>query len=340
MSDTENEVNLEPNNIIASSSNQSTNNEIQLSFLTKFICDFHGDAQRLTPYIRNCQNAMDIASPTQKPILFSYIQSTIKSRAEISLNNRSFGNWNDLKKHLLETYSDKKTITQLQLELQLCKQFQNENISEFTQRVETCVTRLLRQTNELHMLDGSNDNAKKSELSGKLYIIEQMGMNAFILGVLPQYGLILRTRDPKSIREASQIALQEEKVSEYLQKISNSNFPSFCTICKRKGHSESNCRSKKDSSSVRFVQNQNNQTQKQYSHCNYCKRKGHSIQECRKREYNNSRKNNSSVNKNESQPNQSSSTIPEVNLNFKSAPTTTNDRTIGTTLVENNHFPS
>lgn len=293
--------------------------DVPLGFLCKFVTQFSGDPRTLAPFLRNCQNAMDLASDIQKAILFNYIKSMIRGRAEIALNNREFDTFEELKKHFTEFYSDKKSVAQLQMELQSCRQFPNEGMAEFTQRVESCVTQLLQRTTELHSIECDGTRAEsQSELKGKLSVVEQMGVTAFVLGSLPQYGLILRSRDPKTIREASQIALNEEKVSNYLS-FSKSSHSNACSFCNGKGHSAAQCykrdSSRTNSESTAPIRKSGNNINlanppnskgnfdpvRQPVVCNYCRKVGHLLADCRKRKWHNENKhkyNNSNQNTN------------------------------------------
>lgn len=105
-----------------------------------------------------------------------------------------------------------------------------------------------------------------------------MGLAAFLNGASPEYSLILRSKDPASVQEASRMAQNEELTLKF-QNLSASTF-------------------KSPSNNNNYNNNRRVFTVEQ-KFCRYCKRSGHLIEQCRKREYNNqNRMNSNSNNKN------------------------------------------
>lgn len=146
----------------------------------------------------------------------------------------------------------KKSFPQASLELQNTKQFKYESVAAYTQRVETCVRRLI---NVLMLENRDNQLAV-----GQLELIKKMGLTTFINGVLPKYGMILRSKDPANIQQASRFAQSEELAIKFIkmsvfQKSPNTHQPNprfnqpqrifaidkFCRYCKRKGHLIEEC---------------------------------------------------------------------------------------------------
>lgn len=56
--------------------------EIELNVLTKFIGTFEGSRDKLTPFLNNCRNALQLASDSQTVILLIYILSRLEGKAE------------------------------------------------------------------------------------------------------------------------------------------------------------------------------------------------------------------------------------------------------------------
>lgn len=296
---TNNQINLNP----------LTNNEIPLTILLKFISPYSGDKAKLQTFIRNCQNAYDLASITQRRILFAYICSQLHDKAELAVSNHNFTTWLELKNFLINTYSEKKHYGLLLIELQSCRQLHNETITQYIQRIETATTKLLQSTR--------NTLTNDLELRGKIATINEIALHTFIIGVKPEISLILRSRGVKSLSEAHDIAVNEEKMLMFLQQ--NLKPKNFCTICNKTNHMAINCyrnkpnyenlKSKPKNLSINHVSPQNINTNSNKS-CNYCKKMGHVISECRKRIYNNNKKLNES-------PTSTSSNSNSVPLNTK-----------------------
>lgn len=49
--------------------------DIQLNIIMKFIKPFDGDKNKLSPIIKKCDNAINLASSTKKNLLFKFILS-------------------------------------------------------------------------------------------------------------------------------------------------------------------------------------------------------------------------------------------------------------------------
>lgn len=290
-------------------SNSNTTEQVPLSILLKFIAPYSGERATLQSFIRNCQNAYDLATVQQRHILFAYICSQLRDKAELAVNNHNINSWPDLKEFLINSYSDKKLYGHLLLELQACKQFNHESITEFTQRLETCTTRILQSARAT--------TRDESELKGKFATINQIALQTFIIGIKNEISLILRSRGVNTLSEAHEIALNEEKTLNFMRE--NSKMNKFCVVCKKSNHTSSNCFHNKPPRFSNYTNKVNtnvktesiNQISSQYptdynKNCNYCKKKGHVIAECRKRAF---------VNKKKLQSSASSSSIPTGNLN-------------------------
>ncbi|KAJ3666393.1 hypothetical protein Zmor_001836 [Zophobas morio] len=300
----------------------SVREEVPLSILLKFISPYSGDRESLQSFIRNCQNAHDLASSVQRPILYAYICSQLRDKAELAVNNHNLTSWRQLKEFLINSYSDHKHYGHLLLELQSCKQFSKESIANYIQRLETCTTRLLQAARSM-----AEDN---SEIKGRFATIEQIALQTFLIGVKPDISLILRSRGVTTLPDAYQVALHEEQTLLFMAENSSKSKP-FCTVCHKSGHTSSNCfrNSKYSNNSSSFdksnsrakpeLVNQVSSSSQNGSHnpnsnkfCNYCKKKGHLIHECRKRAYNNSKKSNISSQQSSSFPNSSQSNSGQI----------------------------
>lgn len=233
------------------------NLHISLDVLIKLIPEFDGKPDDLHTFIDRVSDAVKLCNPKQKSIILTFIKAKLKGNAQVPILNNDFTSWDQLKRKLIETYSDKKSFAQAQLELQNTRQYANELISAYTQRIETCIRRLIN-TLSLEIDERPDD--------GQIEIIKKMGLSAFINGVRPEYRLILRSRDPLTVQQASKIA-QNEELTLKLQNL-------HVSYNRTNHHNNSQNNSPRR---VNFVE----------KFCKYCKRKGHTIEECRTRERNN-----------------------------------------------------
>lgn len=251
--------------------------QIPLNVILKFIKPFDGTREKLNPFINNCDNAVSLASSLQENIVFKYIISQLDGKAEVACSIKEFDSWPQLREFLQNQFGERKHYAHLLTDLQDCRQGTQENVSQFSLKVETCLSKLLTEI--------SITNHKKSELSGRVAAMEELALHTFTMGLNPRIANIIRCRDPKNLNEAINYAISEEKIQQYTFKqnmISNhksqfrrsdTNKPSFKTHNLNNNHSN---QPKPSSSSSELF-------------CRYCKRNGHSLENCRIRENNNKR---------------------------------------------------
>lgn len=263
---------------------------IDFNMLTKFIKTYDGDRSRLAPFLTNCNNAMQLARPEQQDILFKFILSQLEGKAEAVCSLKYFKDWPELKSFLKSTFGEVEHRDHLLLDLQTCKMKGNEDVSQFSLRLESCLTRL--QTDITH------STVKKSELEGRIASTEDLALHTFLLGLPTTLSTIVRCRNPQTLNEAIDLAIQEEKLQNYVR-ISRHSDPKTiisCNKCGKTGHPTHKCflnqrpiyniyRKPLPPSSNLVNSNNSN-----IIICNYCKNPGHDISNCRKRQYNNTKR--------------------------------------------------
>lgn len=276
----------------SSSTSEVVGDSVTLQFLSRFIKPYSGERDKVHAFIRNCDNAMELASADQKKPLFNYICSQLYDKAELAIANHNYTSWNQLKEFLLLSYSEKKSFGHLQLELQTCKQTFDEDITSFMQKIETLQVKLMQ--------NARTNTSDEKELEGKFANIKEMALQSFIINCLPNFGTILRSRDPQTLSDAYDIAIREEKIQKYVKQSysknnnnfkgnnKNNNFKSF----RNNGNTQNNNNNNNNNSKSVFNRpnntNNNNGFNKekfvfvQDKFCNYCKKNGHIIQDCRK----------------------------------------------------------
>lgn len=254
------------------------NEEFSISVLCKFINPYKGDRETLTAFLTNCQNALDLASPNQKTLLFKYIYARLEGKAQIACSNKIFENFESLKTFLKQNFGERKHYNHLLIDIQSCKQEQNETVAQFALRIETCLTDL---QSEIH-----NSDSYKKDLPGRIAMTEDLALHTFSLGLHPKLGNMVRCRNPKSLNSAINIALEEEKIQNLLYKTS---YKPKCRTCGKIGHSEQDCLSKPRHVAQPRAQVPHSSHTNPVSQifCRYCKKNGHDISQCRKRQYNN-----------------------------------------------------
>lgn len=256
--------------------------KMEVTVLFKFIKPFDGSREKVTSFISNCQNAMDLANIADRPILFKFIQSHLEGKAESACAIKEFESWEQLRDFLKTQFGDKKHYTHLLTDLQECRQYKNESVSQFSLRIESCLSKLLTE-----ITLSSNPKMKKAELAGKTGCMEDLALHTFLMGMTPNVSNVVRSKDPSNLNEAINYAISEEKIQNLQSKRNAPNTYSQPSTSRQQQPSRP--RSTNEYSFKPHIHNVNPGNQSDQIICRYCKNIGHTLFECRKREYNNNR---------------------------------------------------
>lgn len=285
---------------------------VELSILLKFINKFDGSRDRLAPFLNNCQNAIDLASPSQQIILFKYIVSQLEGRAEIACSIKEFETFDQLEDFLKNQFGEKKHYAALLSELQDCRQLSNEAVNQFGLRVESCLAKLITEINI------TIPTKLKGELTGRIAAMQDLALHAFVTGLNPRLATVIRCRNPSTLNEAISFASSEEKILQATLKKhptshsgansyqnrpqQSSNFQNqnryqhpnnYQNPSQRSGQFQRpQNRGFQNRAGINITNESNDNGQNNSSSrpvCRYCKNEGHLIKDCRKREFNNKR---------------------------------------------------
>ncbi|XP_044757809.1 uncharacterized protein LOC123315964 [Coccinella septempunctata] len=277
----------------------SNSNYISLELACQMLIKFDGNKQKLFEFIDNCDKATKLIKPELRTILFSIIETKLTDNARALVRNRNLTDWVHLKQHLLDVYSEKRTMGQLQLELNSCKQNPSESVMSYSSKVENCYIKLI------NTLDS---NLSRESRESCIKLLKEQALSVFLTGLQPNLSFLVKLQRPESLEKAIATAFQGEqelKSKIEISKYQNTHNASVrhCDYCNKPGHTSFNCRHKANNqrnqfSSVKHIQNPNPQGFRNTNNfptkiCAYCKKTGHLISECRKRQYNNKRQNQS-----------------------------------------------
>ncbi|KAJ0177013.1 hypothetical protein K1T71_007022 [Dendrolimus kikuchii] len=182
--------------------------ELDLNTLFKFIKAYDGSRETLNSFLVNCENAYELASETQRTILFKYILSQLNGKAEIACSIKEFSSWEQLKEFLKNQFSERKHYSHLLTELQESRQGPQENVSQYALKVETHLSQLLTEI--------SLANTKSKELPGRTAAMEDLALHHFLMGLHPRISNIVRCRSPRTLNEAINLAVSEERIQQTL----------------------------------------------------------------------------------------------------------------------------
>lgn len=273
----------DPPTVTAANATNSNSVKLTLSDLFKIInVEFNGKREDLNRFIRCCDYARSLADQSQYQPLLYYIITRITGNAASQIEGKEVDGWNGLKETLIKLFGPQKSHSQILEEINTIRQNSNESIGSFLNRIEHL------QSMALDSIKLSGENA---ENLGKTEAVRWIALQRFIRHSREEISRCLRWKDPKSLSEAYEIALEEESALRERERFTK-NSPNTTKFTPRNSFSNQNFR----------PQNSNykkqNHAQQSTKTCNYCKKPGHLIHECRKREYNNKRLN---INHNNSQ---------------------------------------
>lgn len=256
-------------------STSSKMSELGLNTLFKFIKSYDGSRETVNSFIINCNNAYDLATEEQKPILFKYILSQLSGKAELACSIKDFTSWEQLKEFLKTQFSERKHYAHLLTDLQESKQGPQDNVSQFSLRVESCLSQLLTEI--------TLSNTKVKELPGRCAAMEDLALHHFLMGLQPRISNIVRCRSPKTLNEAINMAISEERIQQSLYKRPPTD-NKFVAKPKPQSGPSRNVPSTSGSSNT-----SQSKTGSDSPFCRYCKTTGHDIKDCKKREFYNSK---------------------------------------------------
>lgn len=264
----------------SSRSSKETSNKmstLELSILFKFIKPYDGSRETLNPFLVNCENALSLAADTQKPIVFKFILSQLNGKAEVACSIKDFQTWDQLKEFLKTQFSERKHYSHLLTDLQENKQGPQESVNQFALRTETYLSQLLTEI--------AFSNTKVKDLSGRVAAMEDLALHHFLMGLHPRISNIVRCKSPKSLNEAINFAISEERIQQTLYRRPQAEPKTNNVGNKFKAGPSKPFNSFNQSPRASYATQQGTSN----LFCRYCKTSGHDISACKKREYNNNR---------------------------------------------------
>jgi hypothetical protein len=167
---------------------------------------FAGEEDALKPFIDACDYFIRLYAIRDANELNEYLLKVILSKltgkAYVLVGSRGPETWTDLKKMLLEYFSNKKDITTLAQEMWMIQPQRGEGVEEFSYKIYQSRKSIINK------LTLEIDNVVEREIQIKVY--EELAMQTFIRGLTNQISLVVRVKCPKTLEEAISYALAEE----------------------------------------------------------------------------------------------------------------------------------
>lgn len=261
----------------------NTKIELDLSILLKFIKPYDGSRETLNSFLVNCNNAHELATDAQKDVLFKFILCQLQGKAQIACSIKEFTNWLQLKDFLKTQFSERKHYAHILMELQNCKQKPNESVNQYALKIEDCLSQLLTEISISH-------GHKAREMVGRQAAMEELALHHFQLGLNPRISNIVRCKSPKTLNEAINAAISEEKIQMFHHHQYNASNTRYDKInSSRPNITSPNRYPNQQPRSFPTISHNPKPVYPSNQICRYCKTPGHTLEQCRKREYNNNR---------------------------------------------------
>ena len=188
----------DPDNSLASTSNSKPRKLfVTLEMAERMINRFDGTKGKISEFIDNCDKAYSTIDPAYRPLLLTIIETRITDNARAMVKNRTYEDWNMLKNHLIDVYGEKRTLGQWQMELNSCRQGNNETVANFANRVGNCYIKSI----------GCLDHNKSIEARKScIELLQNEALHVFISGLNSTLSLLVKSQRPTTIEDAIGIA--------------------------------------------------------------------------------------------------------------------------------------
>jgi hypothetical protein len=248
----------------------------------RLVPEFSGGIdEKLVFFINACELVIDITPVANQDIMLRTIINRIKGLAYEVVKYEKITSWETLKTLLRNTYDKPTNAAYLQIELFSAKQRTKETLIEYVNRIRNLVQAVS---------EGSTQGKSASDALAVQNNIREQALLVFLEGISDRIKIMVKSKNPKTLEQAIQIAIVEDKnIPPSEIKPQNNNFSKNknstqkynkgnCHACGKYGHFARDCRSKNN-------KNNDGKTNiaKTYMICEYCSKKGHSVDKCYKK---------------------------------------------------------
>ena len=178
----------------------NTNVVIRLEEAVKLIpkCTGEDDIYQFT---NACDLAIESVEEKNVPILIKYITTRLSGKALEAIKYKDTSKWIYIKKYLTDTFEVQHSISSLQLELNSAKMRFNEDVNTYSDRVE----KLYYKLSDMNTLNKNKDDARVIHEA-----LKDQTLAIYMKGLKEPIRTIVKSRNPKTLEHAKQIARSEE----------------------------------------------------------------------------------------------------------------------------------
>jgi hypothetical protein len=242
-------------------------NTLNLTLADRMIPSFDGSESNLFKFIEMSQLIYDTCTSEQDKNYFKMIiLGKLESTAFELARSVDHLNWEELKIHLEQRFSESKSVAQLQLEL--TQQKQKSDIKEFSTRLLLILSSLNRAINATEGMQLDQTVRTMNEL---------LALKTFISNLRTNIGMVVRASKPTTLSKAIELALEEEGI---LNNLNNANKISPKSDIFHRTNENSNPNQEKSSENLDYLPSNQNPQIKKEIFCGYCNQAGHDIFNC------------------------------------------------------------
>lgn len=247
----------------------------------RIIPEFDG-TNNFIKYLEMCQYFYDrINVETELDLFLQIIRLKLSGSAFEIFKYKKFSDWESFKEELSSHYLCTKTPQQLQRDLISTKQFQNESVRSFSNKIEKILAEL---------------NNSEKEGSAVIDYNANTALLTFVDGIYnSSLKIILKSKGCSNLKDAISLAIKEENsfpnsscsqeprqfnVSQNFNRPVNNFVRKFCSFCNVAGHVLQDCRSfsRKEQVNKAFGNKRGYELV-----CTYCGVGGHTMENCFKK---------------------------------------------------------
>lgn len=224
------DFNVNPRSIITDNNNSNNSitehntmaNGFQEYFL-KVIPEFNGEPANAGNFLKSCDLIMNQFYDREQPLaylnhfLLNFVQSKLVGNARLIISTKVIKTWADLRRSIIENFTDQRDETSLLGELLSLKQKPQEDALTFSNRCRYLEQLLVSNVD----CNEGNENAK--EIKKQIYA--QQTLRAFLGGLRNPLGLAVRSMSPTSIENALKFIIEEENY-QYRERMFTNDKPS------------------------------------------------------------------------------------------------------------------
>lgn len=256
---------------------------------------YDGNSKGLLAYLARCSLLQRNLGEENKDRFVSRVLNKLSDELFLELTRESVPEtWQTIKEALLarcsapivNSESAHTTLTQV-----------TQNAKESMEQYGIRVTGYLKTLIDAHLLKLDKDSLKldKQTREAITSINDEIARQAFIRGINnTNIKWVMNAKTFSTLKEAIEEAMtQEKRVEADSKHVNMSKGSSYCSNCKKQGHTNNQCKSTPQEKKSSYDPKKN---------CNYCNRTGHNESECFTKQRRNGNSNNNSNNSNNSKP--------------------------------------